>query len=151
MSLCARGNSVGCGSYTDFTGHFITMSRPDQYNFPHLQLDDRCWVSFYIPQLTSSKGADPQTGRIFATPSVILRSAGSVGVALVMWLFGAVVAATGSAVYLEYGTVSVVSPLRTLTYRNGATDSTPERRREELPRICLQTSQVYGDVCLCYE
>ncbi|KAF9788570.1 amino acid transporter [Thelephora terrestris] len=41
---------------------------------------------------------------IFATPSVILRSAGSVGMALTMWLLGAVVAATGSAVYLEYGT-----------------------------------------------
>ncbi|KAF9652380.1 amino acid transporter [Thelephora ganbajun] len=41
---------------------------------------------------------------IFATPSVILRSAGSVGMAFTMWLIGAVVAATGSAVYLEYGT-----------------------------------------------
>lgn len=46
--------------------------------------------------------------RIFATPSVILRSAGSVGMALTMWLLGAVVAATGSAVYLEYGTVSML-------------------------------------------
>jgi len=54
--------------------------------------------------------------RIFATPSVILRSAGSVGMALIMWLIGATIAATGSAVYLEYGTVSVLSTLRALTY-----------------------------------
>ena len=50
--------------------------------------------------------------RIFATPSVILRSAGSVGMALSMWLLGAAVAAAGSAVYMEYGTVSVPPPLR---------------------------------------
>ena len=48
--------------------------------------------------------------RVFATPSVILRSAGSVGMALIMWLLGAAVAATGSAVYLEYGTVSALLP-----------------------------------------
>lgn len=47
--------------------------------------------------------------RIFATPSVILRSAGSVGMALVMWVIGAIVTATGFAVYLEYGTVSALS------------------------------------------
>ena len=54
--------------------------------------------------------------RIYATPSVILRSAGSVGMALTMWLIGAIVAATGSAVYLEYGTVSVLSTSRTLIH-----------------------------------
>lgn len=57
-----------------------------------------------------------QTGRIFATPSVILKSAGSVGMALTMWLLGAVVAAAGSAVYLEYGTVSAPSLLRMLKH-----------------------------------
>lgn len=53
---------------------------------------------------------------IFATPSVILRSAGSVGMALTMWLIGATVAATGSAVYMEYGTVSVLSTLGILAH-----------------------------------
>ena len=56
-----------------------------------------------------SRGANPKMDRIFATPSVIMRSAGSVGMALTMWLIGAAVAATGSAVYLEYGTVSALS------------------------------------------
>ena len=69
---------------------------------------------------------------------------------LVMWLLGATVAATGSAVYLEYGTVSALSSLGALIYQNGVIDTTSERRREELPRIRLQTSQVHGDVCLCY-
>ncbi|KDQ60363.1 hypothetical protein JAAARDRAFT_152940 [Jaapia argillacea MUCL 33604] len=41
---------------------------------------------------------------IFSTPSVILRSSGSVGVALVMWVVGALVAAAGTAVYIELGT-----------------------------------------------
>ncbi|PCH38407.1 APC amino acid permease [Wolfiporia cocos MD-104 SS10] len=41
---------------------------------------------------------------IFATPSVILRSSGSVGLSFVMWLLGAIVAACGTAVYIELGT-----------------------------------------------
>ena len=61
-----------------------------------------------IYPLAFSGGADLQIDRIFATPSVILRSTGSVGMALTMWLIGAIVAVTGSAVYLEYGTVSVL-------------------------------------------
>jgi amino acid transporter len=40
---------------------------------------------------------------IFATPSIILRSAGSVGVALLMWVVGASIAAAGTAVYIELG------------------------------------------------
>ncbi|KAI0342263.1 APC amino acid permease [Trametopsis cervina] len=41
---------------------------------------------------------------IFATPSMILRSSGSVGMSLVMWLLGATVAACGTAVFVELGT-----------------------------------------------
>ena len=67
---------------------------------------------------------------------------------LVMWLLGATVAATGSAVYLEYGTVSALSSLGALIYQNGVIDTTSEWRREELPRIRLQISQVYGNVRL---
>ena len=44
--------------------------------------------------------------RIYATPSVILRASGSVGVALLMWLIGALIAAAGTMVYIELGTVS---------------------------------------------
>ncbi|KAJ6612557.1 APC amino acid permease [Mycena sp. CBHHK59/15] len=41
---------------------------------------------------------------IYATPSVILRTSGSVGMALIMWLLGALIAAAGTAVYVELGT-----------------------------------------------
>lgn len=61
-------------------------------------------------------GIDPQMDSIFSTPSIILKSSGSVGMALVMWLIGATVAAAGSAVYLEYGTVGVLSTQRVLIY-----------------------------------
>ncbi|KAG6847161.1 hypothetical protein H0H93_009783 [Arthromyces matolae] len=41
---------------------------------------------------------------IYAIPSVILRTSGSVGVALIMWIIGALIAAAGTSVYLELGT-----------------------------------------------
>ncbi|KXN82762.1 High-affinity methionine permease [Leucoagaricus sp. SymC.cos] len=41
---------------------------------------------------------------IYATPSNILRSAGSVGVTLIMWLVGSVIAGLGTTVYIELGT-----------------------------------------------
>ncbi|KAJ6612522.1 APC amino acid permease [Mycena sp. CBHHK59/15] len=41
---------------------------------------------------------------IFATPSVILHSSGSVGVALLMWVLGALIAIAGTTVYVELGT-----------------------------------------------
>jgi len=71
--------------------------------------------SAFISLLSFFAGVDLRMDRIFATPSVILRSAGSVGMALTMWSIGAIIAAAGSAVYLEYGTVSVLLTLRTLT------------------------------------
>ncbi|KAF7320452.1 Eukaryotic translation initiation factor 3 subunit H [Mycena kentingensis (nom. inval.)] len=41
---------------------------------------------------------------IFATPSVILSGSGSAGVALVMWVVGALIAGAGTTVYVELGT-----------------------------------------------
>ena len=45
--------------------------------------------------------------RIYATPSLILPSCGSVGLSLVMWLLGALIAAAGTAVFIELGTVRI--------------------------------------------
>ena len=101
-----------------------------------------------VSLLASSPDVNLWMDRIFATPSVILRSAGSVGVALTMWLIGAIIATAGSAVYLEYGTVSV-DCMNVDMYQGGVTDATPERRREELSRIRLQASQIYDNLCLC--
>lgn len=41
---------------------------------------------------------------IFATPSAILALTGSVGMSLLVWVFGLVIAIAGTAVYLEFGT-----------------------------------------------
>ncbi|KAG2066674.1 APC amino acid permease [Suillus decipiens] len=41
---------------------------------------------------------------VFAAPSIILRSSGSVGMTFVMWILGALVASAGTAVYVEFGT-----------------------------------------------
>ncbi|KAG0706668.1 APC amino acid permease [Suillus ampliporus] len=41
---------------------------------------------------------------IFASPSIILRSSGSVGMTFIMWILGALVASAGTAVYVEFGT-----------------------------------------------
>ena len=58
------------------------------------------------------------SNRIFATPSIILTSGGSIGMALVLWLLGAIVASAGTAVYLELGTVCSAPP--TLSARTSA-------------------------------
>jgi len=41
---------------------------------------------------------------VFAAPSIILRTSGSVGMTFVMWILGALVASAGTAVYVEFGT-----------------------------------------------
>ncbi|OJJ79189.1 high affinity methionine permease [Aspergillus glaucus CBS 516.65] len=41
---------------------------------------------------------------IFATPSTILELSGSVGLSLIMWVVGTLIAMAGTAVYLEWGT-----------------------------------------------
>ncbi|BDD63925.1 hypothetical protein MAP00_008780 [Monascus purpureus] len=40
---------------------------------------------------------------IFATPGLILKSAGSIGLSMLLWVFGAILAATDLVVWLEYG------------------------------------------------
>lgn len=41
---------------------------------------------------------------IFATPSAILAQTGSVGMSLVVWIIGMLIAMAGTAVYFEFGT-----------------------------------------------
>lgn len=56
------------------------------------------WSSAYILTISSVIGSG-----IFATPGAIVRSVGSVGIALVLWVVGALFAWFGLAVTLEYG------------------------------------------------
>ena len=56
------------------------------------------WSSAYILVISRVIGSG-----IFATPGSILRGVGSVGLSLSLWVVGAVIAACGLAVTLEYG------------------------------------------------
>ncbi|KAJ9317004.1 hypothetical protein DTO271D3_2743 [Paecilomyces variotii] len=56
------------------------------------------WSSAYILVISRVIGSG-----IFATPGAILKSAGSTGLALVLWIVGAILSACGLAVSLEYG------------------------------------------------
>tara|TARA_R110002003_G_scaffold63_1_gene5777 strand:+ start:483 stop:1310 length:828 start_codon:yes stop_codon:yes gene_type:complete len=56
------------------------------------------WPSAYILVISRVIGSG-----IFATPGVIVKDVGSVGLSLTLWVIGAIVAACGLAVGLEYG------------------------------------------------
>jgi amino acid transporter len=56
------------------------------------------WPSAYILVISRVIGSG-----IFATPGVIVKSVGSVGLSLTLWVVGAIIAACGLAVSLEYG------------------------------------------------
>ena len=56
------------------------------------------WQTAYILVISRVIGSG-----IFATPGAVLRSAGSVGLAMSIWTAGAVIAGCGLAVFLEYG------------------------------------------------
>jgi hypothetical protein len=56
------------------------------------------WSSAYILVISRVIGSG-----IFATPGVIVRDVGSVGLSLSLWLVGAIIAACGLVVGLEYG------------------------------------------------
>jgi hypothetical protein len=75
--------------------------------------------------------------RIYATPSVILRTSGSVGAALLMWLLGALIAAAGTAVYVELGTVRLFLNMNSLKPIFVAPGTPPKRWGEELFGIHL--------------
>lgn len=56
------------------------------------------WSSAYILIMSSVIGSG-----IFATPGAIVRSVGSVGITLLLWIAGALIAWLGLAISLEYG------------------------------------------------
>lgn len=104
-----------CLRHTRIQDTYAELShRASEHRISHLQPRHRHWVWFPVlpgwktPYLTIVV----TFLRIFATPSVILRSSGSVGLSLVMWLLGATVALCGTAVYIELGTVRISPPSR---------------------------------------
>lgn len=81
-----------------------------EHRFPDLQSGYRDGVKIYFIEISTHFKCWINSS-IYATPSNILRSAGSVGVALIMWLVGSSIAALGTAVYIELGTVNRLCPL----------------------------------------
>ena len=65
-----------------------------------------------------------------------------------MWLLGALIAACGTAVYVELGTVSctINCSYRMLNLFIVAIGITAQWRREELSRIYLPAAEVLGDM-----
>ena len=111
--------------------------------------DESCLVPSNLLRLMSCFAHN----RIYATPSTILRQSGSAGVALLMWVLGASIAACGTAVYMELGTVSYPvifseTPANQLVRTFELTGSSEEWRREELPRVHLPPPEVPRDVCV---
>lgn len=85
---------------------------------------------------------------IYATPSIILRASGSVGVTFVMWLLGVTIAAAGTAVYIELGTVRDINytlPRLTRIYAGLAS----EWRGKELSRVYIPTAQIFDYLHIC--
>ena len=83
---------------------------PDEGNVFEATPDDRRQIgvisaSFLIFNRVIGTG-------IFATPSTIPSLSGSVGLSLIMWVIGTLIAMAGTAVYLEWGTAipKYVSP-----------------------------------------
>ncbi|KAG6379868.1 APC amino acid permease [Boletus reticuloceps] len=76
---------------------------------------------------------------VFAAPSIILNSSGSVGMTFVMWILGALVSAAGTAVYVEFGTGLP---------RSGGEKTYMEYvfRRPAFLTTCVYA--VYGNVCI---
>lgn len=56
------------------------------------------WTSAYILVVSRVIGSG-----IFATPGSIVKSAGSIGLTLLIWLVGTILAACGMVVSMEYG------------------------------------------------
>lgn len=56
------------------------------------------WTSAYILVVSRVIGSG-----IFATPGSIVKSAGSIGLTLLVWIFGTILAACGMAISMEYG------------------------------------------------
>lgn len=81
------------------SGHGITRSIEDDV-LPETSTLGRniTWPSAYILVISRAIGSG-----IFATPGVIVKDVGSIGLSLLLWVIGALIAACALAVGLEYG------------------------------------------------
>ncbi|KAH8202811.1 hypothetical protein TruAng_002974 [Truncatella angustata] len=113
QSLLAGASGTGSSSRTADGNTTLTQRNPPgraAYQPDHGRLEDDVipedsvlgrnigWSSAYIIAISRVIGSG-----IFAVPGVVLKSVGSVGMSLTLWVLGAIVTACGLAVSLEYG------------------------------------------------
>lgn len=84
--------------------------------------------------------------RIYATPGLILRDSGSVGMFLLMWIIGAFVSALGMAVYVEFGTASALLCI-SLTYDWRASQGLPRSGGEKNYLEYLYRKPIFFATC----
>jgi amino acid transporter len=97
----AESTKVSTASVESFITHVEVPSRVIEDDvLPETSTVGRTisWPSAYILVISRVIGSG-----IFATPGVIVKDVGSVGLSLTLWIIGAIVAACGLAVGLEYG------------------------------------------------
>lgn len=95
------------GSIPECVPHWLQSNGPnrsstDEGNVFEASPDDRRQLGVFSASLLIFNRIIG-TG-IFATPSTILELSGSVGLSLIMWVAGTLIALAGTAVYLEWGT-----------------------------------------------
>jgi len=87
---------------------------------------------------------------VFAAPSILLESSGSVGLTFVMWTIGALVSAAGTAVYVEFGTV-IDLPIRLRQlYSSPFVGLTTERWREGVLGVHIPPPTVPDHMRICF-
>jgi hypothetical protein len=145
---CTRRQTAA--GYVPGTGTISVKSSPSpsvpdrtaERDITHLQHGYWNWVCLS----PSGMSCVERIYRVFAGASIILNSAGSVGMTFVMWIIGALVAAAGTAVYIELGTVTFsLLHHRSIQVPDISSDqgSPSQRRRQGLLRVHLSTPSVH--------
>lgn len=91
---------VGGDSYTGLSQETVRAVEHDSTTDPESAISGRhlTLTSAYVLVISRVIGS-----AIFATPGLIMKSTGSIGLSMLLWVFGAALAATDLVVWLEYG------------------------------------------------
>ena len=97
-SVSERSSSLENGEILPFSAEELRIVDEDVVPETSTLGRDLSWQSAYILVISRVIGSG-----IFATPGSIIQSVGSVGLSLLLWVVGAIVAGFGLSISLEYG------------------------------------------------
>ena len=139
-SLSRKPSSTPSTSSSSTSSHPITRSIEDDV-LPETAVLGRNlgWSSAYIIIISRVVGSG-----IFATPGAIVNSVGSIGLSLLLWVAGAVIAWCGLAASLEYGCMLPRSGGGYFLLDIGWFVLTEMCRRQSLPRVYVSVSTIPG-------